>query len=194
MIGSQTSSWEEVPPVQSLGSLKVHLEGEWIPSEEVDPNDLPGGDSSNWPFIVAPYPSIPVVPNTLYFRDGELICILGRLVWFESNGNHIIIQDPHDSRGPRDLEGMHRAVVNLRDDRGSAHQMLFCMQNVMEDRRVEQVEESNTVKDMSACLSSLECQFEMFILDEWAVRNVTPFTHFSLFSFLSCSLTHILLS
>ena len=167
MVGSQSSSWEEVPPVQSLGSLKIHLEGDRLPSE-VDPNDLPGGDSSNWPFVVAPCPSVPVAPDALYFRDRELVHILGRLVWFESDGNHIIIQDPHDSRSPRDLEGMHWAVVDLRDDMGSAHQTLFCMQNIMDDCRVEQVQETNTVKDMSVRLSNLECCFEMFILDEWA--------------------------
>jgi hypothetical protein len=74
MIGSQSSSWEEVPPIQSMGTLKVHLEGDRSLSEEVDPNDLPGGDSGNWPFVVAPCPSI---PDALHFRDRELVCILG---------------------------------------------------------------------------------------------------------------------
>jgi hypothetical protein len=117
---------------------------------------------------VAPRPGVPVAPDALYFRNRELVRILGRLVWFESNGDHIIIQDPHDSCGPRDLEGMRRAVVDLRDDMGSAHQTLFCMQNIMDDRRVEQVAEMNAVRDMSVHPPPSERHFEMFILDDWA--------------------------
>ena len=98
MMGHPQPAWPTAPPsVQSLGPLKVHLEGDQIPSEEVDSNDLPSGDSRNWPFVVAPCPSAPDVPDILYFRDGELVCILGQLVWFESNGSHMIIQDPYNS-------------------------------------------------------------------------------------------------
>jgi hypothetical protein len=133
----------------------------------VDPNDLPGGDQVR-PFIVAPRPGVPIAPDAFYFRNGELARILGRLVWFESDGKHMIIQDTQDSRGPRDPESVHRAVVDLCDDMGSAHQNLFCMQNVMDDRRVEQVKMEDMVKDMSVRLHQLEKCFEMFILDEWA--------------------------
>jgi hypothetical protein len=76
MMGRPQPSWSEAP-VQSLGPLHVHFKGDCAPSEEVDPNDLPGGDSSNWPFIVGPRPGVPVAPDTLYFRDGELVRILG---------------------------------------------------------------------------------------------------------------------
>jgi hypothetical protein len=158
MMQGQGSSWsfgEEVP-VQSLGSLKVHFKGDRPPSEEVDPNDLPGGDSQNWPFVVAPHPGVPVAPDALYFRDGELVHILGRLIWFESNGAHMIIQDTQDSRGPRDPESVHWAIVDLRDDMGSAHQTLFCMQNVMDDRQVEQVKGEELMQEMSVHLQSLE--------------------------------------
>ena len=113
-------AWPEAP-VQSLGPLHVHFEGDHAPSEEVDPNDLPGGDSSNWPFIVAPHPAVPVAPDALYFRDGELVCIFGQLVWFEIDGGHMIIQDTQDSHGPRDPESICRAIVDLRDDVGFAH-------------------------------------------------------------------------
>jgi hypothetical protein len=84
-------SWGEEVPIQSLGSLKFHFKGDHPPSEEVDPNNLPGGDSENWPFMVAPRPGVPVAPDALYFRDGELVRILGRLTWFESDGGHMII-------------------------------------------------------------------------------------------------------
>jgi hypothetical protein len=33
----------------------------------------------------------------------------------------MIIQDTQDSCGPRDPESVHRAIVDLRDDVGSAH-------------------------------------------------------------------------
>jgi hypothetical protein len=159
--------WGEEAPVQTLGPLHVHFEGDHAPSEEVDPNDLPGGDRIR-PFVVAPRPRVPVAPDALYFRSGELVRILGRLVWFESNGNHMIIQDTQDSRGPRDPESVRRAIVDLRDDMGSAHQNLFCMQNVMDDCRVEQVKMEEMVQDMSVCLHQLEKRFKMYILDEWA--------------------------
>jgi hypothetical protein len=51
---------------------------------------------------------------------------------------------------------------------GSAHQTLFCMQNIMDDCWVKQVKGEELVQEMSVCLQSLECRFEMFILDEWA--------------------------
>jgi hypothetical protein len=160
-------TWPEAP-VQSLGSLQVHFEGDHAPSEDVDPNDLPGGDSSNWPFVVAPCPGVPVVPDALYFRNGELVCILGRLIWFESDGSHMIIKDPHNSHGPRDPDLMRWAIVHLRNDMGSTHHTMFGMQNILDDHRIEQVKEQEVVKVMSVHLQSLECHFEMFILDEWA--------------------------
>jgi hypothetical protein len=109
MMGRPQPSWPE-PPVQSLGSLCVHFEGDHALSEDVDPNDLPGGDEDCWPFVVAPCPGVPVAPDMLYFRNGEMVCILGRLIWLElgSNGGHMILQDPHDSHGPRDPEGVRR--------------------------------------------------------------------------------------
>jgi hypothetical protein len=85
----------------------------------------------------------------------------------------MIIQDTQDSCGPRDPESVHWAIVDLRDDMGSAHQNLFCMQNVMDDCRVEQVMMENMVKEMSVRLQQLEKQFEMFILDEWAFFQPT---------------------
>jgi hypothetical protein len=109
-----------------------------------------------------------VAPDALYFRDGELVRILGRLIWFESDGNHMIIQDPHDSRGPQDSEGVCHAIVDLCDDMGSAHRTLFGMQNVLDDCQVEQVKMEDMVKEMSVRLHQLEKCFEMFILDEWA--------------------------
>jgi hypothetical protein len=122
----------------------------------------------SWSPLV-PWPRMsPDVPDVLYFRDGELVRILGRLVWFKSNGNHMIIQDTQDSRGPRDPESVRRAIVDLRDNMGSVHQNLFCMQNVMDDCRVEQVKVETMVKEMSVSLHQLEKRFEMFILDEWA--------------------------
>jgi hypothetical protein len=138
MMGRPSMRWGEEAPIQSVGPLQVHLDGDRAPSKEVDPNDLPRGDQVR-PFVVAPHPGVPVAPDALYFRDGELVRILGRLVWFESDGGHMIIQDTQDSCGPRDPESVRRAIVDLRDDMGSAHQNLFCMQNVMDDRRVEQV-------------------------------------------------------
>jgi hypothetical protein len=167
MMGESSMRWGEEAPVQSLGPLHVHFEGDRAPSEEVDPNDLPGGDQVR-PFVVSPCPGIPIAPDALYFRDGELVHILGRLVWFESNGNHMIIQDTQDSHGPRDPESICRAIVDLRDDMGSAHQNLFCMQNVMDDHRVEQVKMEEMVQDMSVRLHQLEKHYEMFILDKWA--------------------------
>jgi hypothetical protein len=130
----------------------VHFDGDHAPSEEVDPINLPGGKSQNWPFVVAPQPGVPITPDALYFRDGELVCILGRLIWFESDGSRMIIQDPYDSCGPRDPGSMRWAIVDLRDDMGSAHHTLFGMQNVMDDHRVEQVKEQEVVKEMSVCL------------------------------------------
>jgi hypothetical protein len=87
-----------------------------------------------------------------------MVCILGRLIWLElgSNGGHMILQDPHDSHGPRDPESVHWAIVDLRDDMGSAHQTLFCMQNVMDDRQVEQVKGEELMQEMSVHLQSLE--------------------------------------
>ena len=167
MMHNSSMRWGEEVPVQSMGPLHVHSEGDCAPSEEVDPNDLPGGDQVH-PFVVAPHPGILIAPNALYFRSGELVCILGRLVWFESGGSHMIIQDPHDSRGPHDSEGVCRAIMDLCDDMSSAHQNLFCMQNVMDDCRVEQVKLETMVKEMSVCLHQLEKQFKMFILDKWA--------------------------
>ena len=162
--------WGEEAPIQSLGLLHVHFEGDCALSEEVDPNDLPGGDQVR-PFIVAPHPGVPgvpIAPNALYFQNGELVRILGRLVWFESDGSHMIIQDTQDSCGPRDPESVRRAIVDLRDDVGSAHQNLFCMQNIMDDRRVEQVKMEDRMKEMSVRLHQLEKRFETFIFDEWA--------------------------
>jgi hypothetical protein len=63
--------------------------------------------------------------------------------------------------------------VDLRDDMGSAHQNLFCMQNVMDDCRVEQVKMEDMMKEMSVRLQQLEKHFEMFILDEWAFFQPT---------------------
>jgi hypothetical protein len=172
MMHNSSMRWGEEAPVQTLGSLHVHFEGDRAPSEEVDPNDLPGGDQVH-PFVVAPRPGVPVAPDALYFRDGELVRILGRLVWFESNGGHMIIQDTQDSRGPGDPESVHQAIVDLRDDMGSAHQNLFCMQNVMDDRRVEQVKMEDMVNEMSVRLQQLEKCFEKFILDKWALFRPT---------------------
>jgi hypothetical protein len=167
MMNESSMPWGEEAPVQAYGPLHVHFEGDRAPSEDVDPNDLPGGDQVR-PFVVAPRPGVPIAPDALYFRGGELVCILGRLVWFKSNGYHLIIQDTWDSHGPRDPESVRRAIVDLCDDMGSAHQNLFCMQNIMDDCRVEQVKMEETVQDMSVRLHQLEKRFEMFILDEWA--------------------------
>jgi hypothetical protein len=167
MMGRPQPAWPEAP-VQSLGPLHIHFEGDHALSEEVDPNNLPGGDSKNWPFIAVPRSGVPVAPDALYFRDGELVRILGWLIWFESDGNHMIIQDSYDSQGPRDSESVCWEIVDLRDDMGSVHQTLFCMQNIMDDCWVEQVKEQEMMKEMSACLQSLEKHFEVFILDEWA--------------------------
>jgi hypothetical protein len=182
MHGS-SMSWGEEAPVQSLGPLHVHFEGDHAPSEEVDPNDFPGGNEDRWPFVVAPCPGVPIAPDALYFRDGELVHTLGRLIWFESNGGHMIIQDTQDSHGPRDPESVHWAIVDLRDDVGSAHQNLFCMQNVMDGHR-EQVKEREIVQEMSVCLQSLEHRFKMFILDEWAPFQSTIIQSLTTVSFV----------
>ena len=104
-MNSSGPAWPTVP-IHSKGTLRVHLSGDCAPSEEVDPNDLPGGDSDHWPFIVTPQPGVPVIPGALYFGDGELVHILGRLVWFESDDSHMIIQDSRDSHGPHDPESV----------------------------------------------------------------------------------------
>lgn len=41
---------------------------------------------NHWPFLVTPHPEVPVVLDTLYFRNWELVHILGRLVQFEIDG------------------------------------------------------------------------------------------------------------
>jgi hypothetical protein len=122
-----------------------------LSSEDVDPNDLPGGGFDR-PFMVAPCPSVRI-PNLL--------------AWFDFD-NYCFLQGVQDSRGPRDLEGVRRAIVDLRDDVGSAHRTLFGMQNVMDNRRVDQVRETDLVEQMSVRLLSLEEKFEKFILDDWA--------------------------
>ena len=116
-------------------TITIEGQGDW------HGNDLPGESSDNWPFVAIPCPGVPATPDALYFRDGELVCIWGQLVWFESDGGHMIIQDPHDSHGPCNPESIHQAIVDLRDDMGSAHHTLFGMQNVMDDCQVEQVKE-----------------------------------------------------
>ena len=100
-----------------------------LPSEEVDPNDLPEGDSSRWPFVVAPRPEVAFVPSV-----GDLVCTLVCLIWLESD--RLPGQDTQDSRGPRDPESVRRAIVDMRDDLGSVHHTLYGMQNVMDDHRV----------------------------------------------------------
>jgi hypothetical protein len=167
MMDCPQLTWPEAP-IQSLGPLHVHFEGDQAPSEDVYPNNLPGGDSGNWPFVVAPCPVVPVAPDALYFRDGELVCILGQLVWFETDGGHMIIQDAQDSHGPRDPESVRQAIVDLRDEVGSAHWTLFGMQNVMDDHQVEQNQDQALMREMSVQLHSLEMCFESFILDKWA--------------------------
>jgi hypothetical protein len=103
----------------------------------------------------------------LYFRDGQLVRILGRLVWFESNSGHIIIQEHPGSHGPRDLESVRWAIIDLRDEVGSVHKTLYGMQNVADDRWVEQVVMKTKLRELSVNLSSLEDHFEKFVLDEW---------------------------
>ena len=132
--------------------------------EEIDPNDLPGGDLERWPFIVAPQPGVPIVP--VAFHGGELVRVLACLIWLESDGE--CIQDTWDSCGPCDPESVHRAIVDMRDNLGSVHHTLYGMQNVMDDRRVEQVQGEGLMHAMSVHLNLLEKRFEGFILDEWA--------------------------
>jgi hypothetical protein len=193
MMHGLSMSWGEEAPVQSLGPLQVHLEGDRALSKDVDPNDLPGGDEDCWPFVVAPCQGVPVAPDALYFRDGELVRILGRLIQFKSDGNHMIIQDTQDSHGPQDPEAVCWAIVNLRDDMGSAHCTLFGLQNVMDDCQVEQVKMENVVKEMSVCLQQLEKCFEMFILAEWAFFQLTILQSLSTVTFAgqACLQSHM---
>ena len=87
MLNADRPTWptvpirEEVPPHFS--------------SEEIDPNDLPGGDSNRWPFVVAPQPGVPVVPSL-----GDLVRTLVCLIWLEPD--RVTGQDTQDSCGPRD--------------------------------------------------------------------------------------------
>ena len=130
-------------------------------SEEVDPNDLPRGDSDHRPFVVAPHPGVHVVPSL-----GDLVCTLVCLIWLEPD--RVTDQDTWDSRGPRDPESVHRAIVDMRDDLGSVHHTLYGMQNVMDDHQVEQVHGEDLMHAMSVCLDLLEEKFERFIIDDWA--------------------------
>ena len=81
--------------------------------------------------------------------------------------NGAIIPD-RDSRGPRDPESVHRAIVDMRDDLGSVQHTLYGMQNVMDDCQVEQVHGEDLMRSMSVCLDLLEEKFERFISNDWA--------------------------
>ena len=141
----------------------VPLRGEplRLPSEDIDPNDLPEGDSTCWPFVVAPRPGVPVVPSL-----GDLVCTLVCLIWLEPD--RVAGQDTQDSRGPRDPESLRRAIVDLRDDLGSVHHTLYGMQNMMDDRWVEQVHGEDFMHATSVRLDLLEEKFERFISNDWA--------------------------
>ena len=152
-----------------MSTLKgiVPLPRKWIPMISLE--EISATGPSWWP----PWPPIPVAPNVLHFRDRELVHILGHLVWFETNRGHMIIQDTQDSHGPRDPESVRQAIVDLRDNMGSAHCSLFGMQNMMDGHQVEQVKMEDMMKEMSVCLQQLEKCFEMSIPDEWAFFQLT---------------------
>ena len=102
--------------------------------------------------MVAPHPGVPVVPSL-----GDLVRTLVCLIWLEPDG--LPGQDTRDSRGPRDPESVHRAIVDMRDDLGSVHHTLFGMQNVMDDHQVEQVHGEDFMQATSVHLDSLEEKF-----------------------------------
>ena len=107
-------------------TIPLRDEPHQLPSEEVDPNDLPEGDSTRWPFVVTPQPGVPVVPSL-----GDLVHTLVCLIWLEPD--RFPGQDTWDLCGPRDPELVRRAIVDMRDDLGSVHHTLYGMQNVMDD-------------------------------------------------------------
>ena len=74
-------AWPTVP----LNGEPLHL-----PSEEVDPNNLPGGDSNCWPFVVAPRPEVVFVPSV-----GDLVRTLTCLIWLEPD--RVAGQETRDS-------------------------------------------------------------------------------------------------
>ena len=145
-------AWPTIP----LRDEPLHL-----PSEEVDPNNLPGGDSNRWPFVVAPCPEVVFVPSV-----GDLVRTLVCLIWLEPD--RAVGQETRDSCGPRDPESVRRAIVDMRDDLGSVHHTLYGMQNVMDDCRVEQVHGEDLMRATSVRLDLLEEKFERFITDDWA--------------------------
>ena len=110
--------------------------------------------------MVALQPGVPVVPSL-----GDLVCTLVCLIWLEPD--RLPGQDTRDSCGPRDPESVCRAIVDMRDDLGSVHHTLYGMQNVMDDRRVEQVHGEDLMHSMSVRLDLLE-KFERFISNDWA--------------------------
>ena len=132
-----------------------------LPSEEVDPNDLPGGDSDRWPFVVAPRPEVMFIPSV-----GDLVRTLVCLIWLEPD--RVAGQDTRDFRGPRDPESVRRAIMDMRDDLGSVHHTLYGMQNVMDDCQVEQVHGEDLMRATLVRLDLLEEKFERFIVDDWA--------------------------
>ena len=132
-----------------------------FPSEEVDPSNLPEGDSTCWPFIVTPQPGVPVIPSL-----GDLVRTLVCLIWLEPD--RFPGQDTQDSHSPRDPELVRRAIVDMRDDLGSVHHTLYDMQNVMDDHWVEQVHGEDFMCATSVCLDLLEEKFKRFITDDWA--------------------------
>ena len=121
MMNDDGPAWPTVP---------LWEESHRLPSEEIDPNDLPEGDSTCWPFVVTTHPGVPVVPSL-----GDLVHTLVCLIWLEPDRSPV--QDTRDSRGPRDPESVRRAIVDMRDNLGSVHHTLYGMQNVIDDRRVE---------------------------------------------------------
>ena len=133
-----------------------------LPSEEVDPNDLPGGDSNRWLFVVAPRPEVMFVPSV-----GDLVRTLVCLIWLEPD--RVAGQGTRDSHGPWDPKSVHRAIMDMRDDLGSVHHTLYGMQNVMDDCRVEQVHGEDLMRATSVRLDLLEEKFERFIVDDWAL-------------------------
>ena len=152
MMNADGPAWPTVP---------LRDEPLQFPSEEVDPNDLPEGDSTCWPFVVAPQPGVPVVPTLQ-----DLVCTLVCLIWLEPD--RFPGQDTQDSCGPRDPKSVCRAIVDMRDNLGSVHRTLYDMQNVMDDCQVEQVHGEDFMSAMSVCLDLMEEKFERFIVDDWA--------------------------
>ena len=86
MMNSDGLAWPAVPLRDDVPSR--------FPSEEVDPNDLPEGDSTHWPFVVTPQPGVPVVPSL-----GDFVRTLVCLIWLEPD--RFPGQDTWDSRSPR---------------------------------------------------------------------------------------------